>query len=292
MDNKLKDLVRIGIFYDGYYFYKVSNYYKYQHAKKARISIAGLHNFVRSEVANISGTDITDCQIVDAHYFKGRSTGRQMGDKVQFERMFEDILMRENIITHYLPLRYGQDNKLQEKGIDVWLALEAYELASYKRFDILVLVACDGDYVPLVRKLSTLGIHVILLSWDFEFTNDYGYVEHTSTSRPLQQEAYLSISMDQRINEAEGLNSNGQVIKPGEGLPEEEAPRDSDDTEPVNYVKNLFVEEREYIPSGPSQNPNYRYSGASTYNYTIGNNNGGYNGSNYNSGNNYNGGNR
>jgi uncharacterized LabA/DUF88 family protein len=240
MDNKLKDLVRIGIFYDGYYFYKVSNFYKYQHAKKARISIAGMHNFVRSEVADISGTDITDCQIVDAHYFKGRATGKQMGDKVQFERTFEDILMKENIITHYMPLRMGQDNNFREKGIDVWLALEAYELASYKRFDILVLVACDGDYVPLVRKLNTLGIHVILLSWEFEFTNDFGNIEHTSTARALKEEVYLSIPMQDRINEP-------------------------DETE---YIKNLFVQEFDYS-SNFNNNPNYRYSGASTYNYNY-----------------------
>jgi uncharacterized LabA/DUF88 family protein len=245
MDNKLQDLVRIGIFYDGYYFYKVSNFYKYVHQKKARISIAGLHNFVRNEVATISGTDITDCQIVDAHYFRGRSTGRQMGDKVQFERMFEDILMRENIITHYLPLRYGTDNTLQEKGIDVWLALEAYELASYKRFDILVLVACDGDYVPLVRKLSTLGIHVILLSWDFEFTNDNGYLEHTSTSRALQQEVYRPILMHERI--------------------------DAGDQE--EYIKNLFVQEADYYAN--PQQPYRSFTGPGNFN-SNGNGNGGY----------------
>ena len=40
--------------------------------------------------------------------------------------------MRHGIVAHYLPLGpYG------EKGIDVWLALEAYELGIHKRFDIL-----------------------------------------------------------------------------------------------------------------------------------------------------------
>ena len=47
MNNQLNNLVRIGIFYDGYYFYKVSNYYKYEHDRRSRISIAGLHDFIR-----------------------------------------------------------------------------------------------------------------------------------------------------------------------------------------------------------------------------------------------------
>jgi uncharacterized LabA/DUF88 family protein/cold shock CspA family protein len=199
MNNKLTDLVRIGIFYDGYYFFKVSNYYKYEHKKKSRISISGLHDFIRNEAAKISGIDFKQCQIVDAHYFKGRSSAKEMGDKVQSERSFEDILMRENIVTHYLPLRMGPNNTLHEKGIDVWLALEAYELAIYKRFDIIVLVVCDGDYVPLVRKLNTLGAHVMLISWDFDYYNEQGRIEMTRTSQQLIDEVYYPVSMHQVI---------------------------------------------------------------------------------------------
>jgi uncharacterized LabA/DUF88 family protein/cold shock CspA family protein len=217
MNNKLTDLVRIGIFYDGYYFFKVSNYYKYEHEKKSRISISGLHDFIRNEAAKISGIDFKQCQIVDAHYFKGRSSAKEMGDKVQSERSFEDILMRENIVTHYLPLRMGPNNTLHEKGIDVWLALEAYELAIYKRFDIIVLVVCDGDYVPLVRKLNTLGAHVMLISWDFDYYNEQGKIEMTRTSQQLVDEVYHPVSMHQAI----------------EMFPQDE------------FIRNLFVTDRE-----------------------------------------------
>jgi cold shock CspA family protein/uncharacterized LabA/DUF88 family protein len=218
MNSSLAELVRISIFYDGYYFYKVSNYYKYEHPKKARISISGLHDFIRNEAAKISGTDFKQCQIVDAHYFKGRSSAREMGEKVQSERIFEDILMRENIITHYLPLRNGPNNTLQEKGIDVWLALEAFEMTMYKHFDIIVLVVCDGDYVPLVRKLNTLGTHVMLISWDFDYYSESGRLETTRTSQQLLEEVYHPVHMSQVI----------------EGKQQDE------------YVKNLFVMDRDH----------------------------------------------
>ena len=35
-------LTRIGIFYDGNFFFHVSNYYHYHHERRARISIGGL----------------------------------------------------------------------------------------------------------------------------------------------------------------------------------------------------------------------------------------------------------
>ncbi|MCL2600253.1 MAG: NYN domain-containing protein [Treponema sp.] len=204
MKEKLLDVLRIGVFYDGYYFYKISNYYKYEHERKSRISISGLHEFIRNEVATLADMDIRRCQIIDAHYFKGRSLARDMGEKVQSERVFEDILMRENIVSHYLPLRFGGDGSfVQEKGIDVWLALEAYELAIYKRFDILVLIAGDGDYVPLVRKLHTLGTQVMLICWDFSYHNDHGDVVETKTSRQLLSEVFFPVQMSQKINQSD-----------------------------------------------------------------------------------------
>jgi cold shock CspA family protein/uncharacterized LabA/DUF88 family protein len=201
MNKNILDILRIGIFYDGYYFYKVSNYYKYEHTKKSRISISGLHEFIRNEISALTKTDVRQCQIIDAHYFKGRSSARELGEKIQSERIFEDILMRENIVSHYLPLMYGENNSAQEKGIDVWLALEAYELAIYKHFDILVLVAGDGDYVPLVRKLHTLGTQVMLICWDFTFLNENGKPGETKTSRQLLDEVFYPVSMYQRIEQ-------------------------------------------------------------------------------------------
>ena len=202
MDKKLLEVLRIGIFYDGYYFYKISNYYKYEHEKKSRISISGLHEFIRSEIANLTNMEMRKCQIIDAHYFKGRSLAKDMGEKVQSERVFEDILMRENIVSHYLPLRYAGEGTIgQEKGIDVWLALEAYELAIYKHFDILVLIAGDGDYVPLVRKLHTLGTQVMLICWDFSYHNENGDIVETKTSRQLLSEVYYPVQMCQKIDQ-------------------------------------------------------------------------------------------
>ncbi|MDR0623460.1 MAG: NYN domain-containing protein [Treponema sp.] len=249
MNNQINNLVRIGIFYDGYYFYQVSNYYKYEHSRKSRISISGLHDFIRYEIASVLNIeDIRHCQIIDAHYFKGRSSAKEMGEKVQSERIFEDILMRENIVTHYLPLRYGENSGWQEKGIDVWLALEAYELAIYKRFDVLVLVAGDGDYVPLVRKLNTLGTQVMLISWNYSYYNEDGVVSETRTSRQLLEEVLYPIVMNERIdneNMAEPINSlfvrekKEFVFSPGENITAEKTVEQDEENCAVSTIFSL-----------------------------------------------------
>lgn len=206
------NLTRIGVFYDGNYFLHVSNFYNYTHERKSRLSISGLHHFIRNHVAQQEGTDERLCQIVDAHYFRGRLSAFEasnQGNSLYYDRVFDDILSSEGVTTHYLPIKTNQSGVRQEKGIDVWLALEAFELAFYKRFNVLVLIASDGDYVPLIRKLNTLGTRVMVLSWDFEYTNDYGTKMVTRTSQDLLEEVTYPVAMheiiDNRVRKNEPL---------------------------------------------------------------------------------------
>lgn len=200
MNSKLN---RIGVFYDGNYFLHVSNYYNYIHPRRSRLNIAGLHEFIRGQVAKEEGTDMRLCQIVDAHYFRGRLNAQeasQRGNQLYNDRVFDDVLMSEGVTTHYTPLK-SRSGKKEEKGIDVWLALEAYELSIYKRFNVVVLITSDGDYVPLVRKLNTIGTRVMVLSWDFEYTDDSGQKMVTRTSQDLLDEVTYPVVMHQLIDD-------------------------------------------------------------------------------------------
>lgn len=207
-------LTRIGVFYDGNYFLHVSNFYNYFHERRSRISIGGLHHFIKNHVAHELAVENRLCQIVDAHYFRGRISAydaAQQGNFLFYDRLFDDILSSEGVTTHYLPVKTVGGVR-HEKGIDVWLALEAFELAMYKKFDVLVLIASDGDYVPLIRKLNTLGTRVMVLSWDFEYTNEYGKTIVTRTSQELLEEVSYPVAMheiiDNRIRKNEPLINN------------------------------------------------------------------------------------
>jgi uncharacterized LabA/DUF88 family protein len=205
---KKKKSIRIGIYYDGHYFYKVSNYYKFDHPRQARISIQGLHAYAAREVSGKLDADVDDCKVVEAHYFRGRSIKSSNEKAIVGERFFEDALTKEGVNLHYLPLIRGANNELKEKGIDVSLALDAYKKAAAKTFEILVLIAGDGDYLPLVRELQTLStpIDVMLLSWDFECTNG----DVTMTSQDLLEEVKYPVQMANVIDDR--LNLKNPVI--------------------------------------------------------------------------------
>ncbi|WP_462318789.1 NYN domain-containing protein [Marinilabilia sp.] len=203
---KSKELIRIGVFYDGNYFFHVSNYYNYVHERHSRISISGLHDFIRNKIADVEygPSGFPHCQIVDAHYFRSRpgaAEASQKGNLLYYDRVFDDILMSEGITTHYLPLKNNGGTQRFDKSIDVLLALEAFELAFHKSFDVIVLIASDSDYVPLARKLNSLGTRIMLLSWDFDYQDDFGNHRVTRTSQDLLNVVTYPVYMEEIINE-------------------------------------------------------------------------------------------
>lgn len=196
-------LTKIGVFYDGNYFLHVSNYYNYDHPRRRRLSIAGLHRFVESRIAESEEVADGMAKIVDSHYFRGRlnaQEAQQRGAVLYYDRVFDDILMSSGVTTHYSPLR-SANGRRQEKGIDVWLALEAFEQALLRKLDVVVLIASDSDYVPLVRKLNSLGCRVMVMGWDFEFTTDNGSQMVTRTSQDLLEESSYPTLMNLIIDE-------------------------------------------------------------------------------------------
>lgn len=206
-------VTRIAVFYDGNYFGKVSDYYRYQNQRQRRLSFEGIHSFIRSAVAAEEHTQERNCQIVETHWFRGRFLTPSMLEKYTDdqerlrrligERSFQDIVVSTGIVQHEFPIATDEGSgRSVEKGIDVWLSLEAYDLAVHKHLDVLVLVACDGDYVPLVRKLNGLGTRVMLLSWEFQYETTFGGVNRThvtKTSQSLMSEVTYVLPMHEII---------------------------------------------------------------------------------------------
>ena len=212
MEDSNQRLLRIGVFYDGNFFFHVSNYYRYTHARRKRISIPGLHEYIRLRAAEEEGVDVRYCRIIDAHLFRGRLSARdaKQREKLYAERVFDDILMEQGVLTHYLPVREGY-----ERGVDVWLALEAFELVIQNRIDLIVLIGGDADFVPLVQKVNSHGSRVMLLGWNFQFTDEQGRERETVTSNRLINRASYPILMNQSVGdepESDDPHINGLFV--------------------------------------------------------------------------------
>ena len=200
-------LKRIAVFYDGSFFTNVSNFYKYEHVRKKSLSFDGLHEFIRQKVAEKETNGNTSlCQIVEAHFFRGRFSLRSVQNRpdpqkqLEEDRFYEQLLMHAGIVTHFFPMNEAV-NPPEEKGIDVWLALEAYDLAVHKRYDVLVLFAGDQDFVPLIRKVNSIGTRVLFISVNITTDGNGNKVQRPIfSSQKLIDEASYTIMLDEEVN--------------------------------------------------------------------------------------------
>lgn len=212
-NNNKMGMLKIGVFYDGNYFLHVSNYYSHYSDVHRRLSLPGFHKFLCHAVARAEGVAEETCRVVTGHYFRGRLSAQDASHRCKQlynDRVFDDVLMSVGVKTHYLPLRTRMGRK-EEKGIDVWLALEAYERALHYHLDVVVLVSSDGEYVPLIRKLHTLGVRVLVLNWEFDYLDESGRQVSTRTSSDLLSEVTYALDADSLIRE--GLSMNNPVVE-------------------------------------------------------------------------------
>ncbi|MGB3183233.1 MAG: NYN domain-containing protein [Cyclobacteriaceae bacterium] len=200
-------LTKIAIFYDGNFFSTINNYYRFSHPVKRNFNFQGFAEYVKDRIAEKESVDSEFTQVIESHWFRGKFTMSQMKDyhededkllkALTSEKYIDDSLMYANIIQHVFPMRVDRYGNAEEKGIDVWFALEAFELAFLKRFDVLALVASDTDYIPLIRKLNGLGTRVALVSWDIQETS-------TTTSQVLINECTHYLPMHNEIDHRYG----------------------------------------------------------------------------------------
>ncbi len=189
-------ITRIGIFMDGGYFSHVSNFYRFHHETRSYLSLPGLKEYIRHQVTQLEEQDISRCQIVDAHYFRGRLSARECLERntLYGERVFEDALLYAGFESHHQPVSQGK-----ERGIDVMFALEAFDCASRKGLDVCVLIAGDGDFIPLVRKLHGLGTRVMVVGFNVQAVGVDGSPVTTRCSFHLMQEATYPLMLSEEI---------------------------------------------------------------------------------------------
>lgn len=187
----------IGLFIDGGYYAKINE--ALEENMSLNINVSKLMTFIREKIADISKSEISECHITESHYFRGRYRVNDANTKhlLYSERIFEDSLIENDVIFHYKHLREvqkGGNVTVIEKGVDVWFALEAYELSTIRKFDYVVLITGDADHEMLIKKLKALKIHTVLLTWDV--SDD----ESTSTSRFLKDEACTHVEINKLVS--------------------------------------------------------------------------------------------
>ena len=144
-------------------------------------------------------------------------------ERLRRDRDYEMALIAAGIIPHYLPLNERQLNsgatedlkfKLAEKGVDVKLALDVLDLAHEDRFDIAVIITGDGDLVPLIRKVTSIGKQVLVAHFSIEPWDDTNGMHHRASrcSRALLDAASWSLNFNAIVTDNDWKNEVGGLF--------------------------------------------------------------------------------
>jgi len=191
----------IALFIDGNYFVLLDNGL----GNTSRVNIKGLIKFIQKAIAEKYELDPTSCIVTETHFFRGRYRASEANKKglLMKDRKFEDRLIENDVILHYKHVYDLPDGAPHEKGIDVWFALEMYELALYRDFDFIVMITGDADYEMLARKIKSLKKPAILLSWHYDKQNP--------TAKALKDEITFHIDINALLNDDPTLS--GRIIE-------------------------------------------------------------------------------
>lgn len=156
-------ICRIGVFYDGSFFTHAQRYF-YHDKQLGWLSFRPLHNLFEAFLAQ-KEQGYSSYKVVYASWHQGLFTSKTgTEEQLRFDRNLYQDLMHAGIEPKYLPM----SQRLEEKGIDVAMAVDALQVGLDNKIDVAVLVTGDGDFVPLVRALNKQGIRVLAAFFDFE----------------------------------------------------------------------------------------------------------------------------
>lgn len=181
------NITSIGLSIDGGYYCKINDgLYKSGY----RLNLERLTKLIRTYIATKFGLETSQCLITESHFFRGRfrMPDAKKKQRLEADRAFEDTLIDNDVVFHYKHVAEMENGSIKEKGVDVWFALETYELAMYRDFDFVVLITGDADHEMLARKIKALKKHVVLVTWNM--------AEKDSTSSALREEVTMHIDLD------------------------------------------------------------------------------------------------
>lgn len=168
--------MRIGVFYDGTFFTRAQNFF---YGKKyGWLSFQELHKLLEN-YARIKEPGFSSYKVVYSSWFQGLFKSSQASEEqLRLDRKRHHDLLHAGIETKNLPMSETKE----EKGIDVYMAVETLQIGLDGKIDLAILVTGDGDFVPLVRALMKNGIKVMIAYFEYTEENHESFVNERLTN--------------------------------------------------------------------------------------------------------------
>jgi len=183
---------------DGFSFKRVSDFYKREHDRRSRLSVAAMEAYLRYELERRLEwqSDFERLKIEKHFYQPGENPQRIFGKSYNKDSLlkFERNLTDFGYSVHYAKAAASKPKPNEGIFADWVIASEL------KKYDIFVLFSTQGQYANLLRQTKQSKIPSMLIGWSSPCRTSTGETSYWKTDKSLIRYASIYCPLERMLN--------------------------------------------------------------------------------------------
>jgi len=184
---------------DGFSFKRISDFYKHEHDRHSRLSVAAMEAYLRYEIERRLEwkSDFEHLKIEKHFYQPGENPQKTFykSDVKEAILKFEKNLTYSGYAVHYAQMANMAKPTPNEGMFADWVI--ANEL---RNFDIFILFSTQGQYVNILRQTNQCKILSMLIGWNSSCRNSTGENSRWKTDKALIKYASVYCPLERMLN--------------------------------------------------------------------------------------------
>jgi hypothetical protein len=187
---------------DGFSFKRINDFYKYEHKRHSRLSIASVEIYLRYEIARrLEWNSYPEELDIEKHFYHPNESPL----RAFYRNDVKDVILRfeKNLINCGYNVHYSQRaNALEPKPnrniLTDWIIAKAL-----RKYDIFILLTTQGEYANIFKQTKQCKIESLLIGWDSLCKNSEGIDSRWKTDKSLIGYAGIYCPLEKILNQNE-----------------------------------------------------------------------------------------
>jgi len=184
---------------DGFSFKRINDFYKYEHKRHSRLSIAAMETYLRFEITRRLDWNCSPENLdIEKHFYHPSESPQRSfykNDVKDVMLKFEGKLIDSGYIVHYAQRANALKPKPNKNIFTDWIIAR-----TLKKYDIFILLTTQGQYASIFKQCKMKNI---LIGWESPCKNSIGEDSHWKTDRDLIKHANIYCPLEKMLNRSE-----------------------------------------------------------------------------------------
>jgi len=196
---------------DGFSFKRINDFYRYEHKRRSRLSIAAMETYLRYEIERrFEWKSDFEHLTIEKHFYHPSENPERFFYKSDVKEAilkFERNLTDQGYAVHYAQAANILNPKPNDGIFADWVI--ARELG---KFDIFILLSTQGQYVNILRQTKLCEIKSMLIGWDSTCRNSSGETSRWKTDKILVGYASAYCPLERMLNLPNGKHPLVEIM--------------------------------------------------------------------------------